>query len=239
MSGNHRTCESENRRARIHHASPLAEFGLGFGVGPENVCDRCGWETDDGTGEGAEDDDEADGAAEVFGQRPEDDGEEGRDGGDEAMHVECSEEVAEVGRCDPAQGRGGVHDGEEPECFHGLLRSFVGKSRIDPYASCRGAITEPFGNGPLFEIEEDGVESKEEECDRCYEPGVGSIAECMCVHEYANLEPALGFPDNVFGVGRGQDSRETGGQAYYCRYVPSCNIEAVLLDEEFRHHGIQ
>lgn len=48
----------------------------------------------------------------------------------------------------------------------------MGKSRIDPYASCRGAITEAFGNGPLFEIEEDGVESEEEECDRCYKPGV-------------------------------------------------------------------
>ena len=96
VASNHWAREGKDCCARVHHARPLAEFGLRSRVGSQDVRDRGGRKADNCTGEDAEDDDESDGRPDSVGERPEDEYEERCDRRDEAVDVHSAKVVAQV-----------------------------------------------------------------------------------------------------------------------------------------------
>jgi hypothetical protein len=139
----------------VHHAGPVAQLLLGQVCGlcgrvcaVEDVCNRRGRTPDDGAGEEAEDDAEADGGGFGACERPGDQDEEGADDLCGAVHVERAHAVGEVGEEHAADGRGAVHDGQEPEGFNGLVGRVGGRDLgADAVAGAVAKGCSPLGEG--------------------------------------------------------------------------------------------
>lgn len=228
--------EGRRRGARVHHAGPLAELGLGGGVRAEDVRDGGRGQADDGAGEDAEDDDEGQRGGDGVGEGPEDEGEEGGDEGDEAVDVEGAEVVAEVGGGEAAERGGGVHDAEEPEGAHGVVVGCVG---LEGPAAGVVFVADARLRGPFFEVEEDGVEAEEEEGDGGAEPAEGAVAEGVRVDPDVDFGPGLGLAEEVLRVGAGNEDCDDAGGCGEGGGVPLGIVEADFRDEEFEHHWVE
>lgn len=90
--------------------------------------------------------------------------------------------VREIGSQDATDGAAAVCNAQEVKGPEAIL------SRQD--SSAAGNVlfdTDAFPLGPVFEVEEDGVEAEEDETHGCDEPSVGSVVECR------RVDPDLGL----------------------------------------------
>lgn len=91
---------------------------------------------------------------------------------------------------------------------------------------------------PLLKVEEDGVETEEEERDGSAEPAERVVAESVGVDPNADLRPTLRLAEWVCWVRASDEDGEYAGDCSEGGGVSLGVVETDLLNEELEHHWV-
>lgn len=236
-----------------------------FGLGEERGNARRR-DTDNGTGNDAEEHDESEDVRKKGGERPEGKQQHASNGSSGEMNIESAvtivykslrlagpsvswiwseKSIADRGQLhgdvliskistqNPSKRTACIHDTEEIECAEATLAMqasrTVGNVLFDSNA---------LPLRPVFEVEEDGVEPKENEAHGSDEPPVWMSVEGALVDPNFVLEPLLWDAEDQGGIRYRTKECYEGCPANQDCQVADCSGEPISCDEELEHDGI-